>query len=94
MTQNDVPMLKAGDKGMAVNTHYDSTEMPMKAAASVEFISKHFYDCLEQDQPKAKVWGGNPVFGFMLKTIMRTYKAGYWKKPNYLETKVETTEAG
>ena len=72
-------------KAMAVDTYYDNTEARMKAAASVEFISKHFYECLEQDQPKAKVWGGNPVLGFIFKTMMRTYKPGYWKKPNYLD---------
>jgi short-subunit dehydrogenase len=77
-------------RGMAVDTHHDNTEARMKVAASVEFISKHFYQCLEQDQPKAKVWGGNPIFGFLLKTLMRNYKPGYWKKADYLETKVET----
>jgi len=79
-------------KAMAVDTHYDNTEARMKAAASVEFISKHFYQCLEQDQPKPKVWGGNPILGFIFKTMMRTYKPSYWKKPNYLETDIETAD--
>jgi len=93
MRQAKLDWLKENDslftKGMAVDTYYDSTETRMKAAASVEFISKHFYEALEQDQPKQRVWGGNPFFGFMLKTFARTYKPAYWKKPNYLETDVD-----
>ena len=88
LKENDSPYTRA----MAVDTYYDSTENRMKAAASVEFISNHFVEALEADQPKFKIWGGNPLLGFIFKLFMRSYKPGYWKKSNYLETDISASD--